>query len=181
MHRLGGASQAGTVVLVPGTTWESKIWPLENWLRLSEKLIDELGSQLILVGGKSEAFTNSKLADQLRRSGRGSVLDLTGQTSLPELQALFLRSDLVVGADTGPLHLAAATNHPKVVGVYGSTPAGRNGPYGEKCLTIFLGLACQPCFEKICPLGTKACLVDLTPDYVFARLCDFLVLKQSQN
>ena len=179
MHRSAGASPAGTVILIPGTTWESKIWPLEHWLGLSEKLIDQLQSKLILVGGKSEVSTNAKLADQLRRSGRKNVVDLTGQTSLLELQALFLQSDLVVGADTGPLHLAAATNHPKVVGVYGSTPAGRNGPYGDKCLTVFLGLACQPCFEKVCPLGTKACLIDMTPDYVFQRLCEFLGLSAS--
>jgi len=176
MHRSGGINGAATAVLVPGTTWDSKIWPLEHWVRLSEKLIDQLGFRLILVGGKSEVVTNSKLANELKQSGRGSILDLTGQTTLPELQALFLRSDLVVGADTGPLHLAAATQTPKVVGVYGSTPARRNGPYGEHCLTIFMGLACQPCFEQICPLGTKACLIDLTPDYVFERLCDFLAI-----
>jgi ADP-heptose:LPS heptosyltransferase len=181
MHRSGGKNGPATAVLIPGTTWDSKIWPLEHWLRLSEKLTDQLGFRLILIGGNKEVVTNSQLANQLKQSGRQSILDLTNQTTLPELQALFLQSDLVVGADTGPLHLAAATNTPKVAGVYGSTPAGRNGPYGEHCLTISMGLSCQPCFEQICPLGTKACLVDLTPELVYERLCDFLGLKQLQN
>jgi ADP-heptose:LPS heptosyltransferase len=176
MNRSGGAAGPSTAVLVPGTTWDSKVWPLEHWFRLSERLIDELGLSLILAGGKSETATNTSLANQLRQSGRGSILDLTNQTSLLELQALFLQSDLVVGADTGPLHLAAATNVPKVVGIYGSTPWRRNGPYGAHCLTISLALDCQPCFKQICPLSTKACLIDMTPDYVFERIAEFLAL-----
>jgi len=165
-------------VLVPGTTWDSKIWPLHHWQRLAEKMADELHLNLVLVGGKRESETNAELAKHLRQSGRPGVIDLTEKTSLLELQALFQLSQLVVGADTGPLHLAAATGVPTVVGVFGSTPAGRNGPYGQQCLTVNLGLDCQPCFEKICPLSTKACLVDMSPDFVFARLVDFIEKRE---
>jgi heptosyltransferase-1 len=38
---------------------------------------------------------------------------------------------LVVGGDTGPLHLAAALQRP-VVGIYGPTDPARNGPYGTR-------------------------------------------------
>jgi len=37
---------------------------------------------------------------------------------------------LVVGGDTGPLHLAAALGTP-VAGLYGPTDPARNGPYGQ--------------------------------------------------
>ena len=51
--------------------------------------------------------------------------------SLPQLIALSRRVSLVIGGDTGPLHLACALGKP-VVGIYGPTDPGRNGPYGTR-------------------------------------------------
>ena len=49
---------------------------------------------------------------------------------MAELTALLRRASVVVGSDTGPLHLAAAVGTP-CVGLYGPTRAERNGPYGQ--------------------------------------------------
>lgn len=170
-----GGTTAGVAVLIPGTTWPSKIWDWQSWTKLAQFLSSRLGYRICLIGADSESATNGQIAGRLQNECPGmSLLDLTGQTSLVDLIALFKRVDLVVGADTGPLHLAAATGRPKVVGVYGSTPTGRNGPYGPQCRTVNLGLSCQPCFEKICPLSTTACLKDLTPDRVFSEITHHL-------
>jgi len=164
-------SMARRAVLVPGTTWPSKIWPPGSWTALGRLLADRLGFRICLAGGGGEAATNSAITRELRDGEPPvAVVDLTGKTSLLDLICLFQRADLVVGGDTGPLHLAAAVGKPRVVGVYGSTPAGRNGPYGPQCLTVNLGLWCQPCFEKICPLSTTACLKELTPETVLAAI-----------
>ncbi len=166
---------APVAVLIPGTTWRSKIWPADNWCRLALRLSAELGYRLCLVGGAAEAGTNSGIATWLHRESPNTrVSDLTGQTTILDLIALFRASRLAIGGDTGPLHLAAAVGEPKVIGIYGSTPRGRLGPYGPKCRTITLNLWCQPCFEKTCPLSTTACLKDLSVDYVFAEIVEHL-------
>jgi ADP-heptose:LPS heptosyltransferase len=56
-------------------------------------------------------------------------------TNLYELVAFLRRAHVLVAADTGPLHLAAALGTP-CVGLYGPTSAVRNGPYGtgHRCL-----------------------------------------------
>jgi len=162
-------------VLIPGTTWTSKIWPTDNWCRLALRLSSELGLRICLVGGPSEATGNSQIVSWLHREAPETrVLDLTGQTSLLDLIALFRQSQLTVGGDTGPLHLAVAAGKPKVVGIYGSTPARRLGPYGRQSKTVCLDLWCQPCFEKVCPLSTTACLKDLSVDRVFAEIVEHL-------
>lgn len=48
---------------------------------------------------------------------------------MPELTAILRRTDLVIGNDTGPLHLAAAHDVPSL-GLFGPTRGERNGPYG---------------------------------------------------
>lgn len=158
---------APLVVLIPGTTWITKLWPMPSWAALAEKLAVG-GFRIALVGGKAEVETNKNLAREIRAKVAGAdVVDLTGKTSLGDLMALFSRSRLVIGGDTGPLHLAAAMNVPEIVGVYGSTPIGRNGPFGEHCTTVSTSLECQPCFSKTCKISTLACLTELSVDAVF--------------
>jgi heptosyltransferase-1 len=164
-------SMVRNVVLIPGTTWQSKVWDWQSWARLGQLIARQPGWRVCLTGGASERPVNQQIAEAISAGGASEAfVDLTGQTSLLDLIALFRQTDLVVGADTGPLHLAAAVGTPQVIAVHGSTPTIRNGPYGRQCRTISLGLSCQPCFKKKCPLGTLACLKDLTAESVFAQL-----------
>lgn len=157
------------IVLIPGTTWVTKIWPESKWIELGQQLSDQYGCELVLVGGPSETKSNAVIASGIKAARPDSIVrNLTGETTLLELIDLFRRSALVIGGDTGPLHLAAATGVPKVVGVFGSTPARRNGPYGPQCETVNLSLECQPCYSKTCKFNTVACLTDLDAVQVFA-------------
>lgn len=161
------------IILIPGTTWVTKIWPNSKWIELGEKLADQYPCRLVLVGGPAEVQSNYAIAAGIEaKRPEQMVLNLTGQTSLLDLISVFRRSALVIGADTGPLHLAAATGYPKVVGVFGSTPAKRNGPYGKQCKTVHLSLECQPCYSKTCKYGTVACLTDLDSSKVFEAALD---------
>lgn len=157
-------------VLIPGTTWITKIWPAEKWISLGCELVNHQ-MRVAIIGGAKESEVNARIARAIAEgsAASGAVLDLTGQTSLTDLVPLFEKSSLVIGCDTGPLHLACAVNKPLVLGVYGSTPPGRNGPYGNRCLSVSLGLDCQPCFSKTCRIKTLACLNDLSAETVFQK------------
>lgn len=167
----GGEGAAPLVVLIPGTTWSSKIWPAEYWSDLGVRLWRELGFRICLAGGAAEEAMNAEIASGIERQFRQvDLVNLTGKTSLLDLIPLFRLSRLVVGPDTGPVHLAAAVGKPKVVGVYGSTPWRRLGPYGPQCRTVSLSLWCQPCFQTVCPLSTKACLKELSVEKIFSEI-----------
>ena len=168
---LAAAGKNGVVVMIPGTTWETKIWPMEKWGELGELIINRFGSRVILVGGPSDTANNVIIKEDIeRRCPDGTVRDASGRTSISDLIELFGRVDLVVGLDTGPLHLAAAVAGCPVLAIHGATPWGRNGPYGERCATVHLELSCQPCFKRVCPLGTKECLTELSARHVFEQL-----------
>jgi heptosyltransferase I len=53
------------------------------------------------------------------------------QSTIAELIAVTRRAVLVIGGDTGPLHLASALGRP-VVGIFGPTDPARNGPFGGR-------------------------------------------------
>lgn len=110
------APKAGPLVaLIPGTTWPTKIWPDDQWIALGRLLCERLGARLLLVGGPGDRGTNQYIYKGIESAAKNltanSLIDLTGETSLMQLVALFKRCDLVLGADTGPLHLAAAIAH----------------------------------------------------------------------
>jgi ADP-heptose:LPS heptosyltransferase len=56
-------------------------------------------------------------------------------TTITEMLALFRRATLVVGGDTGPVHVAAVLGVP-TLGLYGPTSTRRNGPYGPRVAAI---------------------------------------------
>lgn len=106
----GKSPEAGPIIaLIPGTTWPTKIWPDDHWIALGAMLQQRLQARLVLVGGPAERSTNQYIYKGIGTTG--SLIDLTGETSLMQLVALFKKCDLVVGADTGPLHLASAIAH----------------------------------------------------------------------
>ncbi len=168
-------------VLIPGTTWITKIWPADYWVELGKRLQASYGYKLLIIGARSEVDLNKKLTAQLNNERPGSAIDLTNKTTLSELSALYRVCHLVVGGDTGPLHLAAAVGKPYVLGIYGSTPCRRNGPYGPQCQSVSLRLDCQPCYSKNCRLGTVECLTKLSVETVMDAIAQLIVTTPPQT
>jgi len=125
-------------------------------------------------GGKADEAMNQSIYIGIEKQieNKAALIDLTAKTDLMQLIALFQMTDIVVGADTGPMHLAVAVDRPQVVAVHGSTPWLRNGPYGVKGHAVYAGIACQPCFSKTCELPGKTieCLRDLPAAKVLAAI-----------
>jgi heptosyltransferase-1 len=113
---------ATTVLLLPGAGWGAKRWPTENFAAVARALAGRGARVLVNVGPGEEP-----LAQAIAAQAGSAVSPL--QCSLEQLIALTRRVHLAIGGDTGPLHLACALGRP-VVGIYGPTDPGRNGPYG---------------------------------------------------
>ena len=92
------------------------------------------------------------------------LLDLAGQTSLPQIAAIAAECDLFLSNDTGPLHLAAATGT-SVVGVYTCTKPEWTGPYGKNATVCRSEIWCAGSCVKTCP--PMECMTELTPDRVW--------------
>jgi lipopolysaccharide heptosyltransferase I len=111
------------IVLLPAAGRPEKEWPVDNFRQLASRI----GSKALVVWGPRE-----------REKAAAIGAELAPPTSLRELARVLRDASVVVGADTGPLHLAAALGTP-VVGLYGPTNPARNGPYGQlaNCVETF--------------------------------------------
>lgn len=110
------------VVLSPGGGWVSKCWTPDRYGALALELWRRHGVRsLVNVSPGPGELAQSVLA------AAGESNPLVVSPPLQELAALLSGARLVVGADTGPVHLAAALGT-RVVALFGPTDPARNGP-----------------------------------------------------
>ena len=126
LTRSGLKPRSRLIVLNPGAGRADKRWPVERFRALTERLTLEAGAAVVVVWGPDEVA----LAETIVDSSRAGRALLAPPTSVEELVSLLRRASVVVGGDTGPLHLAAALAVP-CVGLYGPTLVERTGPYGQ--------------------------------------------------
>jgi heptosyltransferase-1 len=125
ISRLGIASYA---IVNPGAGWGAKQWPPERFGEIARALATH--NIKTLVNASAE---ESDLAREVVKASGGNAFEL--RCTIGQLIALMRRARLVVGGDTGPLHLAAALEIP-VVGLFGPTDPGRTGPYGTRAIIL---------------------------------------------
>ena len=113
---------ADYVVVSPGGGWRSKCWTPDRYGALSKELWRRHGLRTMINVSPSQG----ELAQGVLLAA-GEANPLVVSPPLPELAALLAGARLVVGADTGPVHLAAALGT-RVVALFGPTDPARNGP-----------------------------------------------------
>ena len=106
---------AGAIVLLPGAGKANKLWPVDRFREVGR----QLGDRALVVWGPGE-----------RELAESVGVRMAPPTNLRELAWILRHARLVIGGDTGPLHLADALGT-TVIGLYGPTDPRRNGPYGQ--------------------------------------------------
>jgi len=152
-------------VMCPGAEFgPAKRWPEQHYAVVANHLLDK-GGKVWLMGSKKDA----EVTNEINRLTQNRCHDLAGATSLGEAIDLMSLADCVVTNDSGLMHIAAALNRP-LVAVYGSSSPQFTPPLAEKVAIVRKGLACSPCFKRICPLGHLNCLKQLAPNEVLTAL-----------
>jgi ADP-heptose:LPS heptosyltransferase len=151
-RRAQGLVGARMVVLHPGTAGPDKLWFPDRWAQVADALQAD-GTRLVLTGGPGEQALVAEIAMRMRTS----ALTLAGETSVGQLAALLRQAELVLGVDSGPLHLAAAQGV-RTVHLYGPGDHGRFGPWGDPLRHVVVreALWCSPCgVFSACPRGLE--------------------------
>lgn len=158
-----------------GASWgrdaARKYWPQENYARLADRIIDELGLAVVLLGDAGEKGIAEKVINKMHNR----VIDLVGKTDLKGLAALIANLEILAANDGGPLHMAAALGK-KTLSFFGPVDPKVYGPYpadGKKHIVLKKELECSPCYLKfrLSPCSRNSqCLRDIGVDSAFEAL-----------
>jgi ADP-heptose:LPS heptosyltransferase len=126
-----GQSDGPWIGLLVGAGDQERLVPIGVWQRLIIECLDGLPTgRIVLIGNQHEQERAQWIQGELPSSLLSRVWDTTGRLSLVQLASLLTRCRTVIGADTGPLHLAAAVGI-RVIGWYFSRArVHETGPYG---------------------------------------------------
>ena len=152
------------VAFAVGANWPNKRWPVEHFAALADRLYHAHYVPVLVGGGRLDAT----LAEDILRASEIPPVNLVGRTNLKQLAHVFTRAALVLGGDTGPVHLAAGLRVPTVM-LMGPTDANRNGPYGQIQNAIEVDRPCRGCWKRACPKGLD-CLAAIPVDAVAAKV-----------
>ncbi len=144
LERCGIKAEDGIAGLVSGTSQrrEIKKWTDAGFEAVGNHLAS-LGMRVVILGAKRGT---SALEDN------PGFENLCGLTDLAQALAIVARCRVVVGVDSGLLHLAAAAGT-RVVGIYGPTDPRISGPQGGGHLVVQSRAACSPCKKVRCSLN----------------------------
>ncbi len=119
------------IAVVVGAGGADRTIPVAVWIEwISTVLAYDSPCAVVLVGTKRDQTTAVAIQDGLSPMMAGRLWDATGRTTLPQLAAVLKRCHWAVGADTGPLHLAAAVGTSAMGFYFSRARVHETGPYG---------------------------------------------------
>ena len=159
------------IVMNPGANWYPKRWPPENFAELIKRIKEKLPLNIAITGEDKDRDLAKMI---IKESGR-EVFDFSGQTTLGQLGALMQEADIVISADSGPMHIAAAMGA-KVIALFGPTLARITGPYPLGIhIIIQKDIGCEvPCYDKDCQ--DYRCMKAITVNEVEEKIMGLLTL-----
>ena len=158
--------------LNPGASYGSaKRWYPAYFAQVALHFKDKF--KIMIFGGAGERDMCEQIERILRENG-AACENLAGKTSVRELcediGGIGQSGGIFVTNDSGPMHIAAAYKTPTIA-LFGPTRFTQTCPWrNENARILHLNLECMPCMKRVCPLGTHACMKDLSPQAVIQTI-----------
>ncbi len=156
-----GAGEFAVALAAGASYGAAKCWPAERYAAVANRLVDEMGASIVLLGMAGEREIGMRIAGAMRRP----AIDLIGETSARELAPLLAACRLFLGNDSGAMHVAAAVGLP-VVAVFGSTDPEGTAPLTLRRSLVRRPVSCSPCFLRYCPVDHR-CMTRISVEDVF--------------
>jgi len=158
------AARTRWIAIQPGARWPTKCWPAEHFAELTRLFAQNVPDVRFAVMGGAEDKPRGEI---IFHAAPDRVLNLCGETTLPEMIEWLRLCSLMVTNDTGPMHAAAALGVPTVA-LFGPTDAQNTGPYGQLENVMRIDLPCSPCLKSYCRWkNPMECLTAISPKMVF--------------
>lgn len=154
------------ILLHPGAAWANKRYPPALWGQVAQGLREATGLAVRVI----EAPGEEALAKAVVEAAAGSA-ELLEVPDLRSLVSVLKRAALVLGGDTGPVHLAQVLGRPVLI-LHGPTDPSRHGAYRDPQGSLALQLPCSFCHRRMD--SPRPCLLALPPELVVNQALELL-------
>ncbi|MCS6988365.1 MAG: glycosyltransferase family 9 protein [Chloroherpetonaceae bacterium] len=159
------------IVIHQGSNFSSKHWFKENWVRLSQKLLENPNVVLFFTGAGRERKQVEAIVSELKSP---RAVSLVGKTTIHVLKELIELASLFITVDTGVMHVGKSANAPMVVLMSARDYEDMWIEPSERVTVIRKDVECKYCFGIDCPTGTKECMKLITVEEVYQAALSFL-------
>jgi lipopolysaccharide heptosyltransferase II len=142
LENVGITTRQRIFCIHPGSGAKIKNWGSTQWAAVADRLTDQLGAIAVITGSKHEMPLVQDIISLMAHPAH----NLAGKTGIGQLGALYARSCIVMGPDSGPLHLAAAVGTPTVA-LFGPADPDQFAPWGpdQQHIVLTSHIKCRPC------------------------------------
>jgi heptosyltransferase-1 len=140
--RFAWLPQGRYAVLVHGTSARAKLWPVEHWIELGERLARRGMTCVLPWGGAAERLR----AEEIARALPGAVV--APALSIEDAAGVLAGAGAVIGVDTGFAHLAVALAVP-TAGLYCATDPAATGLHGGARAVNLGGVGTPPAVSDV--------------------------------
>jgi len=154
------------IVINPGGNWLPKRWPKDYWIELANRATHEIGAKIIISGSHNDLPLASYIKERLKEK----PVVACGAFNIKQFAALSKMADVVITADTGPLHIANSVGARKIIALFGPTSTVITGPYpGQNTVIFQKDVGCKiPCYEVSCK--DSRCMKAIAPEEILNEL-----------
>ncbi|WP_051361707.1 glycosyltransferase family 9 protein [Solimonas soli] len=159
----------------PGASATSRRYPPELFAAALRLLRRETRLPIVFGGTPEECAT----VDAVRAAAGGEgTHSFAGRLTLGQCGAAIAAAGVLIGNNSGPVHLAAALGTP-VVDLYAQTNP-QHTPWQVPSRVLMHDVDCRWCYRSVCPSGHHACLRGIEPRAVADAALELLATRQPQ-
>jgi ADP-heptose:LPS heptosyltransferase len=168
----GSVKNEFRIVCHPGAGWKYRLWPEERWSDLVNRILLRYSVHITFVGGPGE----ETLLNSIKKISNEKVSFKV--TTLEQLLETISSSDLFIGLDSGPMHIATALDK-SIIALFGPGNLTIWRPESEKAKVITHAdkFECAPCVQNSCIHPDNPCMKAITTDEVFEVVESVLTVK----
>lgn len=168
----------GVIAMSIGAKAEVNDWGDDYWRSMLIAVSDKLqGWGMVALGAPVERARTGAVLE----SWRGPSLNLCGDLTVRESASVLQQSNLFVGHDSGPMHLAATMGTTCVAIFSSRNLPGQWFPYGEGHRVFYRDVDCRGCELLECTHFAKKCIRGIQPKDVADAIVRTMTLTLEPN
>ncbi|HEX4372972.1 MAG TPA: glycosyltransferase family 9 protein [Puia sp.] len=154
------------IILNPAGAFETRNWPLENYVGFAKLWLQSFPQTQFLILGVNSV---QKKAEYFKNELGDDLIDLVNKTTTAEAFAIIQQVKTVLTEDSGLMHMSWVSGIPTLA-LFGSTRGYHAKPLGKKSFLFDSSdLPCGNCMLEVCKYGDTHCLTRYTPEMVFEK------------